>query len=378
MSVHWIDRVWSLSGQKGSALLLMLALADSSNDDGLSYPGQEFLAKKTRLSERHVISLVEHVVTEKEVAVDRGGSGAKDTNQYIILLGRESAELDRIIADLASGKGAKFALYGANKGEKISPLRKAKGEKISPLRVKNTPHKGELASSPDPLTMDGAMPEWMKDDPICQFLRNLPGFNPIRLEDTRLEIVAHHYDLTELPYLWAECEGADNPIGLFTYKVTAGQHSADWQRAQMAQAEQAEQQQLAAAQQERIEAELAQRAVEPAAPPAPDPSLDRPLPGHEFLTPAEAWQAARGELQLEMTRATFETWVKPAVLLSVNGTWRIGVPDAVARAWLGQRLRSTIQRIMMGVTGAPVTIEFVVVPTERVPARTRGASDAQP
>ena len=41
----------------------------------------------------------------------------------------------------------------------------------------------------------------------------------------------------------------------------------------------------------------------------------------------EIWQAALGELQLEMTRATFDTWVKPTALLSYeDGRFAISVP----------------------------------------------------
>jgi hypothetical protein len=94
---------------------------------------------------------------------------------------------------------------------------------------------------------------------------------------------------------------------------------------------------------------------------APDASVTRPLPGHGDMTPKMVWTAAQGELQLEMTRATYETWVKRTELLSVNGTWKIGAPDKLAQEWLQNRLLSTVRRVLNGIVGAPVTVEFVVM-----------------
>jgi hypothetical protein len=43
---------------KGSAKLLMLAIADSARDNGYAYPGEKFLAKKMDMSERQIRRLV--------------------------------------------------------------------------------------------------------------------------------------------------------------------------------------------------------------------------------------------------------------------------------------------------------------------------------
>lgn len=199
-----------------------------------------------------------------------------------------------------------------------------------------------------------SMDEWMKDDPICQFLKTLPGFNVTLLESTRREIVAHHYEQGELPYLWNECALADNPIGLFTYKVANGQHSVDWQMLQMQQSEETNRKIQNEVQLERTEAELEWRKVNSASIVCePDESVTDKISGY--------WQLALGELQLEMTRATFETWVKPAILLSVNGTWKIGISNDYSKDWLDRRLRSTIERILTGITGHAVKTQFVVM-----------------
>lgn len=75
----------------------------------------------------------------------------------------------------------------------------------------------------------------------------------------------------------------------------------------------------------------------------------------------QAWQAALGQLQLEMPKAAFDTWVKDAELVSHNnGQLQIGVRNAYARDWLEDRLKSTITRLVAGSMDRSVEIEFIV------------------
>lgn len=46
-------RVWELSRHAGTDLLMLLAIADFSDDDGLAFPSVEKLAKKCRMSKRN-------------------------------------------------------------------------------------------------------------------------------------------------------------------------------------------------------------------------------------------------------------------------------------------------------------------------------------
>ena len=73
------------------------------------------------------------------------------------------------------------------------------------------------------------------------------------------------------------------------------------------------------------------------------------------------WSAALGELQLQMTQATFDTWLRDSKLLREdNGTYVIGVKNGYAKDWLENRLLSTIKRTMARIAGRTVAIEFVV------------------
>ncbi len=79
------------------------------------------------------------------------------------------------------------------------------------------------------------------------------------------------------------------------------------------------------------------------------------------MKPEQVWRAALGQLQLEMPKATFDTWVRDTQLLaSEDGTYIIGVQNAYARDWLENRLRSTIHRTLIGIVGHTVEVRFVV------------------
>ncbi len=79
------------------------------------------------------------------------------------------------------------------------------------------------------------------------------------------------------------------------------------------------------------------------------------------MKPDQVWQAALGELQLQMTRATFDTWVKNTFVVSYeDGTFIIGVHNGYAKDWLENRLLTIIKRTVTGIVGHAVELKFVV------------------
>ncbi len=75
----------------------------------------------------------------------------------------------------------------------------------------------------------------------------------------------------------------------------------------------------------------------------------------------QAWQATLGQLQMEMPKASFDTWVRNAELIQHNqGIFTIGVKNAYARDWLESRLLSKIQRLLTGYMENPQNVKFVV------------------
>lgn len=76
-----------------------------------------------------------------------------------------------------------------------------------------------------------------------------------------------------------------------------------------------------------------------------------------------AWQATLGQLQLEMSKASFDTWVSSAEFLGYNvetGCFEIGVKNAYARDWLDDRLSAKMARLLTGMLGNPVTTKIKV------------------
>ena len=75
----------------------------------------------------------------------------------------------------------------------------------------------------------------------------------------------------------------------------------------------------------------------------------------------QAWHATLGQLQMEMQKAAFDTWVRDAELLTYeDGSFVVGVANAYARDWLQSRLSSKITRLLTGLMNRSAEIRFVV------------------
>jgi len=87
------------------------------------------------------------------------------------------------------------------------------------------------------------------------------------------------------------------------------------------------------------------------------------------MNASQAWQAALGQLQVEMPRGTYDTWVRDAEMVAYeDGSFVIGVNNAYARDWLDSRLKSTATRLLTGMMNRTIEVRFVVwqptAPTE--------------
>ena len=79
------------------------------------------------------------------------------------------------------------------------------------------------------------------------------------------------------------------------------------------------------------------------------------------MNPTQAWQAVLGQLQIEMAKATFDTWVRDTALIAYeDGLFIIGVQNAYARDWLDNRLTTTVVRLLNGIMGRTVEVRFAV------------------
>ena len=79
------------------------------------------------------------------------------------------------------------------------------------------------------------------------------------------------------------------------------------------------------------------------------------------MNASQAWQAALGQLQMEMPKGAYDTWVRDAEMVAYeDGSFVIGVNNAYARDWLESRLKSTATRMLTGMMNRSVEVRFVI------------------
>lgn len=95
------------------------------------------------------------------------------------------------------------------------------------------------------------------------------------------------------------------------------------------------------------------------------------------LNAAELWQQALGDLRLQMTQATFDTWLRGSRAAGQdNGTLTIHVSNAYAVDWLSTRLAPLIERTVTRLAGEPLSVEFTIgAPDTSDPAGTSNDDD---
>ncbi|HLX35625.1 MAG TPA: chromosomal replication initiator protein DnaA [Candidatus Limnocylindrales bacterium] len=75
----------------------------------------------------------------------------------------------------------------------------------------------------------------------------------------------------------------------------------------------------------------------------------------------QVWRAALGELQVSLSPANFETWLRDTELADVDDNrFRISVPNGFAKDWLDSRYRSLISQTLARIVGYSVQVEFFV------------------
>jgi len=80
----------------------------------------------------------------------------------------------------------------------------------------------------------------------------------------------------------------------------------------------------------------------------------------------QAWQSVLSQLQMEMPRASFDTWVRDTEASSLeDGFMTITTRNAYARDWLESRLTSTVQRLLVGILNQSISVQFIVGDTSQ-------------
>src|SRR5918995_2389908 len=75
----------------------------------------------------------------------------------------------------------------------------------------------------------------------------------------------------------------------------------------------------------------------------------------------QVWRAALGELQVSLSPANFETWLKETALVAVDDNrFTVAVHNGFAKDWLETRYRSLISQTLARVVGYSVQVDFEV------------------
>lgn len=92
------------------------------------------------------------------------------------------------------------------------------------------------------------------------------------------------------------------------------------------------------------------------------PRLPSPDPSREAQ---KIWQVALGELQIQMTRPTFDTFIKPIILVAYDPShspdplFTLAVENEHLRDWLDTKLRTSITRALAGITNRAVVVRII-------------------
>ena len=92
------------------------------------------------------------------------------------------------------------------------------------------------------------------------------------------------------------------------------------------------------------------------------------------MNPEQIWQAAQEELRFQLSKPSYETWLKNASLVGrEKNDFKIGVPTKLAKDWLEDRYSAMIKETLSAIVSGDVSVAFEVVPGQPEPLSRRSA-----
>jgi chromosomal replication initiator protein len=92
----------------------------------------------------------------------------------------------------------------------------------------------------------------------------------------------------------------------------------------------------------------------------------------------QVWRAALGELQISLSPANYETWLKDTSLVEIDeDQYRIAAPNGFARDWLDNRYRTLVSQTLARVVGGSVQVELVVADASAAPPPAEVSADGE-
>src|SRR5256712_9595461 len=94
----------------------------------------------------------------------------------------------------------------------------------------------------------------------------------------------------------------------------------------------------------------------------------------ESMNGEQIWQAAQEELRFQLSKPSYETWLKKSSLVSrERNAFKIGVPTKLAKDWLEDGYSAMIKETLSAIVSGDVSVAFEVVPGQPEPLSRRSA-----
>lgn len=151
-----MSHVWRSSRHKGSDLLLLLAIADFANDDGVAYPSIKTLAAKTRLQIRNVQYRLRVLQKSQELTILLN-AGPHGTHIYKVHVGVQSLQGEKTIETTRCEDGGAIFAPPMQKHVEIGVQCSAYNPSLGdPLKEEKTPFVSTIVeTSPPPAMQTG-------------------------------------------------------------------------------------------------------------------------------------------------------------------------------------------------------------------------------
>ncbi|MBK8050069.1 MAG: helix-turn-helix domain-containing protein [Anaerolineales bacterium] len=169
-------RVWENSNQCGAARLLLLALAEHANDDGVCWPSISRLAKYSNVSERQTQRILKKLVADGEVELTVRTGGRGKTQCFIIKGYTDgiSRETTTVAVDTEQKTVTSAASAHASNGAPKGDIQRPNGDIPVPKADDSSGGKGDKAMS----VKDGMAMSPEPKEPLLQPSKE-PSVNPL-------------------------------------------------------------------------------------------------------------------------------------------------------------------------------------------------------
>src|ERR671936_2369844 len=98
----------------------------------------------------------------------------------------------------------------------------------------------------------------------------------------------------------------------------------------------------------------------------------------EPMEPEQIWQAAQEELRFQLSKPSYESWLKNASLVGrEKNSFRIGVPTKLAKDWLEDRYSAMIKETLSAIVSSDVSVAFEVLPAQEQGSRRAAVAVAE-